>query len=93
MERQLLITETTSNEFINELKVAIKEMISEEITKEQIRKEREEYLTAQQTAEILQISLVTLWSWDKKGITKAYRIGSKKLYKRGELDSFMKVKP
>ena len=49
----------------------------------------EEYLTPQQLADTLQVSLVTLWSWDKKGITKPLRIGNAKRYRRSDLEKVL----
>lgn len=49
----------------------------------------EEYLTPAQIADILHVSLVTLWSWDKKGITQPVRIGNKKLYRRSDLEKIL----
>ncbi len=54
-----------------------------------IIKEKEEYLTSQQYADALQISLVTLWSWDKKGITRPLRIGNAKRYRRSDLEKIL----
>ena len=47
---------------------------------------QEQYLTSAQVAEFLQISLVTLWQWDKKGITKPITIGKLKRYRRSDLE-------
>jgi len=52
-------------------------------------KDPEEYLTPQQFADILQVSLVTLWSWDRKGITKPLRIGNQKRYRRSDLEKIL----
>jgi hypothetical protein len=49
----------------------------------------EEYLTPQQYADVLQVSLVTLWSWDRKGITKPLRIGNAKRYRRSDLERIL----
>jgi Helix-turn-helix domain len=49
----------------------------------------EVYLTPAQFAESLQVSLVTLWSWDKKGITKPLRIGNAKRYRRSDLEKIL----
>jgi DNA-binding transcriptional regulator YiaG len=49
----------------------------------------EEYLTPAQFAETLQVSLVTLWSWDKKGITKPLKIGNAKRYRRSDLEKIL----
>lgn len=53
------------------------------------QKDSEEYLTPQQYAEALQVSLVTLWSWDKKGITRPLRIGNAKRYRRSDLEKIL----
>lgn len=52
-------------------------------------KDLEEYLTPAQFSEVLQISLVTLWSWDKKGITIPLRIGNAKRYRRSDLEKIL----
>jgi excisionase family DNA binding protein len=55
-------------------------------------KPEEELLTREQTARLLKVSLVTLWSWTKKDIVPAYRIGNKVRYKKSEvLDSLIKM--
>ncbi len=46
---------------------------------------KEKLLTRQQTAEILSVSLVTLWDWTNKDIIPAHRIGSKIRYKESEI--------
>ena len=45
-----------------------------------------EYLTRQEVAKILKVSLVTLTDWNKKGILKPYRLGNLIRYKTDELD-------
>lgn len=54
---------------------------------------QEEYLTPQQLADILHVSLVTLWSWDKKGITRPLRIGNAKRYRRSDLEKILSNAP
>ena len=49
----------------------------------------EEYLTPQQFADELKISLVTLWHWDSKGITQPLKIGNKKRYRRSDLEKIL----
>ncbi|CAA0242662.1 conserved hypothetical protein [Tenacibaculum maritimum] len=46
---------------------------------------KDKLLTRKQTAELLQISLVTLWNWRKEGIIQAYRIGNKIRYKESKI--------
>ena len=42
-------------------------------------------LTRKETADILKISLPTLWAWTNKGIIPAYRIGNKVRYKKADI--------
>jgi excisionase family DNA binding protein len=51
----------------------------------------DEYLTRQETADILKISLPTLSSYTKKGKLKSYRFGDIIRYKRVEVDAALKV--
>ncbi|KUO68838.1 MAG: helix-turn-helix domain-containing protein [Lutibacter sp.] len=44
------------------------------------------YLTRQEVAKILKISLVTISDWNRKGILKPYRLGNLVRYKQSELD-------
>ena len=46
-----------------------------------------QYLTRQQVAEMLSISLVTVNDWRKKGILKAYKIGNRVYFKRHEVEA------
>ena len=52
-------------------------------------KDPEEYLTPAEYSKALKISLVTLWSWDKKHITRPLHIGNKKLYRRSDLEKIL----
>ena len=58
--------------------------------KEHIPKEIEQYLTTKQFADALQVSLPTLWAWDKKQITRPLRIGNAKRYRRSDLEKILK---
>ena len=53
---------------------------------------QEQYLTRKETAKLLQISLVTLWSWSKEGIIQSYTIGSRVRYKKSDIDNALKAK-
>jgi len=46
----------------------------------------ERYLTTDQFCDALNISRVTLWSWDKKGITRPVRVGNLKRYRLSDLE-------
>lgn len=70
------------NELISELKEVIQDLIIESKKEKPI-----EYLTRQQVAKKLKISISTISDWNKKGILKSYRIGNLIRYKSNELEN------
>jgi hypothetical protein len=57
--------------------------------KEAEKKPTEEYLTPDEMCKELKISKVSLWNWDKQGITCPLRIGNLKRYRRSDLEKIM----
>lgn len=50
---------------------------------------REKYLTIEQVAELLSVSRVTLWHWDKKGILESVRVGNLRRYRLSDIELIM----
>ena len=67
-----------------ELKEAIKQAVRDELQTMQ-EKQGPEYLTRNQVAAKLNITLPTLHSWTKQNILKAHRIGSRVLFLASEV--------
>ena len=79
--------ESYKQEIIKELR----EVILEELKNIQPQPEKE-YLSREEVAKILKVSLVTLHKWSKEGIINPYKIGNRVLYKKHEIDaSLIKV--
>ncbi|WP_396177453.1 helix-turn-helix domain-containing protein [Flavobacterium sp.] len=54
--------------------------------------DKDTLLTRQQTADLLGVSLVSLWEWTRKDIIPAFRIGNKVRYKKLDvLESLQKM--
>jgi len=73
---------------VDELKNIISQTVREEILKinsPDSKFEQEEFLTRNETARILSITLVTLHDWTKKGIIPGYRIATRIRYKKTEI--------
>lgn len=66
---------------------SLKEILSEQTDKSV----SEEIIPAEKLAEILGVSSVTLWSWDKKDILKPFFIGTRKFYKRSDIQKLMEA--
>jgi len=85
MTDQILLHSTP----LSELREIISEVVAEQLQKNSSAAaipQQVEYLTRQETAKILQISLPTLSEWTKAGIIKGYRINSRVRYKRSEIE-------
>lgn len=83
MVKQILqIENTNSSEFIPKIREVFKDILKEHI---QTSKDDEVLLTREDAAEMLSVSLVTLWKYTKDDIIPAYRIGTKVRYKKSEI--------
>jgi excisionase family DNA binding protein len=49
-------------------------------------KQPTEYLTRNEVAELLKISLVTVHNWSKQGVLKSYGIGNRVYFKRSDIE-------
>jgi len=88
--KEILLQEISENEF--------KELISETMRQELINyikapenPKSTEFITRQETARFLKISLNSLNDWTKKGFIPAYRIGNRVRYKRHEVEQSLKT--
>lgn len=52
-------------------------------------KKQDELLSRYQVAELLSVTLVTLWHWEKKEILVPLKIGSKVRYRRSDVEKAM----
>ena len=88
MVKQILqIENTNSSEFIPQIVSEFKLLLKDSKTQNQ---DDEILLTREQSAEMLSISLVTLWKYTKDDILPAYRIGNNVRYKKSEILSALK---
>ena len=85
MERVQLISVS-----LEELKEAILKGVDqrlESITSHFQLKDREEYLTRQETADYLKVDLSTLYHWTKAGKLASYGIGNRVYYKLSDIEA------
>lgn len=61
---------------------------NEELRQQQPQEEKQ-YLTAQETAERLNVDLSTLWRWDKTGYLKKVKLGNKPYYRVSDIKKLM----
>lgn len=83
MVKQILqIENTESSVFIPKILRGFEDILKKQ---KNTSKDDEVLLTRENTAEMLSISLVTLWKYTKDDIIPAYRIGTKVRYKKSEI--------
>lgn len=85
MSKEILQLENTNaNDFKNEI---VQDVIKalKGIAETSQNPDKNTLLTRQETADMLGISLVSLWTWTKNDTGPAYRIGNKVRYKKSEI--------
>ncbi|WP_395065196.1 helix-turn-helix domain-containing protein [Flavobacterium sp.] len=85
MAKEILQLENiNANDFKNEIVKDVTQALKGYATTLQ-NSDNEILLTREETAKMLSVSLVTLWTWTKNDIIPAYRIGNKVRYKKAEV--------
>lgn len=74
----------------NTLLLNFKEIVKDEVKKfSQIKTETAEspdrYIDTKEVCDLYDVSTVTVWEWEKKGLIKSYRIGNLKRFKLSEI--------
>lgn len=87
MQNSVIIQNVTSDELRNIIADAVEDKIVSLIPQ---RKVSNDYLTRQETATLLRISLPTLNDFTKRGLITGHRIGSRVLYNREIVESSLK---
>lgn len=57
------------------------------------QKENDELFSADECAEILNVTKPTLWRWDKTGYLQPIKIGRKIYYRKSDIDTLKKGRP
>lgn len=85
MSEKFFVTTYDRNEIIAMIKEAFKEELMDCLDQQTKGKDYNILLSRQEVAQLLKISLPTLFNYQKSGILKSYRIGSRVLFKNGEV--------
>ena len=85
MENSIILQNVSPEELKNLIKQAIRAELDNHPKKENIK-----YLSREETAKLLKISLPTLHFYTKKGIIKSHRIGSRVLFLESDIQTAVK---
>jgi len=81
-----------TNVSVSELTEIISDAIKSQLSQIEQPEPEPEFITRKETAELLGISLPTLWTWTRNGKVPAYKIGSRVRFKKSEvLNSLNKI--
>lgn len=80
---------TSSEELENLIQQTVGEKIKSLLPPTESEGKQRELLTRKETADLLQVSPVTLWQWDKDGKLKAVRLNSRVRYRMQDIEQFM----
>jgi len=90
MERNIQFIQTTPDQLTEQILKGVNDRLEEFQKNLQQQKESTQWLTREETAKLLKVSLVTLHDWTKRKILIAYRIGNKVRYKKDEVENSLK---
>jgi len=72
---------------IEELYSNLRKIVKEELYNEALKKVEERLLTPKQTAELFQVSTVSIWQWEKQGRIMKHTMGGRTYFKYSEVMS------
>ena len=74
------------DDFKKEIEVTMRSLLEEFRSSQTNISEKEEYLTRTEVAELLKISVTTVYRWTRSGKLKSYGIGNRVFYKSHEIE-------
>lgn len=77
---------------IEELSNLIKNILNKELSKIETPPKETKYISRKEAASILNVTLPTLNDYVKRGLVPAYRIGSRVLFKRKEVENSPQIR-
>ncbi len=81
----LQVTAAQLGEFAKDLIGQTRQQIAREVEASR----SEVYYTREQTANLLNVTLPTLWNWDKKNFLKPIRVGGLCRYRKSDIDRIL----
>ncbi len=90
IERQLVLSPVSLQELEELIKRCVQEGIKSIPSKE--TKDKEEFLTVQEAADFLKVSLVSIHNWKREKGLPFYRLGRSIRFKKNELIEFARLK-
>jgi excisionase family DNA binding protein len=87
MDAQLILTPVP----LADLMAQIRATVRDELKQQQVADLAEKLMTAKEAADLLRVSLVTLWQWEKQGRIIKHSMGGRTYFKYSELMASLKT--
>ncbi len=81
MDNTMILTPVSISDLMAQMRVIIRD----ELRQKQTEALAEKLLRANEAADLLRVSLVTLWQWEKQGRISKYTMGGRTYFKYSEL--------
>ncbi len=81
MDAQLILTPVPLTDLLGQFRQIVKDVLNEKQTADL----QEKLLSPKQTADLLGVSLVTIWSWERAGKITKHSMAGRNYYKYSEL--------
>ena len=85
MSEKFIVTNYDRDELISVIREAFREELKESFIQQEKESDLNSLLSRKEVAEFLKISLPTLLNYQKSGILRCHRIGSRVLFKKSEV--------
>lgn len=86
MENATLLNHTTPEKLTETILNGVRNQLNE-LKKEFTPKEPEDFLKPIETAQLLKVSLPTIFEWANTGILKRYKVGTRTYFSRKEIEN------
>ena len=70
---------------VADLMAQMRDIVRDELRQQQRADQSEKLLTPKETADLLRVSVVTIWQWEKQGRIVKHSMGGRTYFKYGEL--------
>jgi excisionase family DNA binding protein len=87
MESTMILTPVP----IADLMARMRDIVRDELQQQSRADLSEKLMTAKEAADLLRVSLVTLWQWEKQGRIPKYAMGGRTYFKYSELMSSLET--
>ncbi len=85
MTHQILLSGFSLNDLLDKIELVVEKKLSQLVPNEQLKNSCSKFISRNEVAQLLKISLPTLHEYTNYGFLQSYKIGKRVLYKHNEV--------